>query len=109
MHTVSIALHRDCGVADQLKAALVLEILNYVTKNKDFAPVCSMYTHTVALFLNVYCISKLSHYFQVSSGLDMPSVAGVQIGWKCLYFACAFHHCKATQAIQGAPVSFNQL
>ena len=33
----------------------------------------------------------------------------VQIGWKCLYFACAFHHCKATQAIQGAPVSFNQL
>jgi len=50
---VSIALHRDCGVADQLKAALVVEILNYVTKHKDFAPVCSMYTHTVALFLNV--------------------------------------------------------
>ena len=40
--TVTIALHKDCGVADQLKAALVVEILNYVTKYKDFAPVgCS--------------------------------------------------------------------
>lgn len=84
MHTVSIALHRDCGVADQLKAALVVEILNYVTKHKDFAPVCNMYTHTVALFLNVYCISKLSRYFQVSSGLDMPSVAAMtlNVSWE---------------------------
>ena len=39
VHTVTIALHRDCGVTDQLRAALVVEILNYMIKYNDFAPV----------------------------------------------------------------------
>lgn len=59
MHTVTIALHKDCGVADQLKAALVVEILNYVTKYKDFAPVgCSNPSPQFRVLVDWFLVSR---------------------------------------------------
>jgi len=56
-------------------------------------------------------IDSFSKYLsnQMSVQMGVQCCDNVQIGWKCLYFACDCHHCKATNAIQGAPVSFNQL
>ena len=90
------------------------------SKNSGILPVTGLFETSVVLEevqlaysrrrkkLPIDSFSKyLSNRISVQMGVRCCDC--VQIGWNCLYFACACRHCKATQAIQGAPVSFNQL
>lgn len=82
LNTVAVALHKDCSVRDQLKAAFVVETLDYITHHRGHTSQVTLVTactlRTCANNLHVLPILQspiLSEYYDYIRDLEGKIVA----------------------------------